>query len=110
MHYDVEREFESIRTAVNALEAETPNEVVQVLVGPVSARVPMGGRAPVLGKAVLRSVTLKRGSGELWVELGDGTWNLAGAKPWNPANMRVAMTGLPREARWPPVKFNVVEH
>ncbi|KVZ94870.1 hypothetical protein WL22_16685 [Burkholderia ubonensis] len=80
-----------------------------MLVAPSSVAASSGNRAPALGKAVLRRVTLKRRSSELWVELGEGTWGLSGAKLWNPACMQVAVTGLARDARWLPVVLTVVD-
>ncbi|WP_141668119.1 MULTISPECIES: hypothetical protein [unclassified Burkholderia] len=87
-----------------------PNQVIQVLVGPSSVGVSSGNRAALQGKAVLRSVTLKRGSAELWVNLGEGRVSDSGSRPWNPATMQVAVTGLEREVRWPPVVFVIVDH
>ncbi|WP_175836209.1 hypothetical protein [Burkholderia multivorans] len=110
MQYNVEKEFEWLRREVMALEAAHPDQVVQVLVGPSNVAVSSGNRAPGLGKAVLRRVILKRGSKELWVELGQGTWGLSGAKLWNPATMRVAVTSQMRDAQWPLVEFTIVEH
>ncbi|WP_175949489.1 hypothetical protein [Burkholderia vietnamiensis] len=108
--YDVEKEFERLRVEVTALETAHPDQVVQVLVAPISVAVSSGNRAPGLGKAVLRRMILKRGSKELWVELGQGTPHLSGAKPWTPARMQVAVTGLVRDAQWPLVVFTAVDH
>lgn len=55
-------------------------------------------------------MTLKRGSAELWVNLGEGSVSDSGSRPWNPATMQVAVTGLEREVRWPPVVFVIVDH
>ncbi|HDR9757866.1 TPA: hypothetical protein QDC44_001990 [Burkholderia cepacia ATCC 25416] len=110
MQYDVEAEFERLKSEVEALESAHPDQVVQVLVAPSSVGVSSGNRAALQQKAVLRSVTLKRGSAELWVSLGEGSVRDSGSRLWNPATMEVAVTGLEREVRWPPVVFSVVDH
>ncbi|HDR9140869.1 TPA: hypothetical protein QDB11_005600 [Burkholderia vietnamiensis] len=109
MQYDVENEFKKLRLAVMTLEKNQPNQVVQVLVAP-GAGVAASNRAAPIAKAVLRRVILKRGSKELWVELGAGSVRPSGSRPWNPVTMRVDVTGLQRELQWPPVEFVVVDH
>lgn len=89
MQYDVEAEFEQLRAVVEALEDAHPDPVVQGLVAPSSVVVSSGNWAPTLGKAVLRSVTLKLGSAELWVSLGEGNMNVSGiSRPRIPNDAR----------------------
>ena len=99
--------FDELRAEIERLEGEHPEMAIQLLETPISAATSSGNRAPLLRRAVLRRVVLKRQSGEIWVELGEGSWNRSTAV-WNPAVMRVGVPGLRRDGR-PRVEFEVVE-
>ncbi|WP_044275819.1 hypothetical protein [Burkholderia gladioli] len=107
MTYDVEAEYYKIRDAVEALEVTTPDQMVMVLKTPPGVAVTPGRGVGPQTRAVLRSVTVKPGSRELWVNLGEGSARPTGTQPWSPETMRVAVTGVPRDVRQP-VQFAVV--
>lgn len=108
MQYDAKLTFDTLRAEIEQLEVDHPEWVVQVFEAPSSAGVSNGNRAALLRQAVLRRVILRTRSSELWVELGEGSWDRSTAV-WNPAMMLVDAIGMTRDGR-PRVEFTEVEH
>jgi hypothetical protein len=107
MRFNLEQEYNALREEIQRLEAEYPDLAVQVFEKP-SGMAASSGPQRSMRRAVLCRVILKRGSGEIVIERGEGSWRDRNAK-WDSGVLEVGAKELKRDGR-PTVQFKEVEH
>ncbi|TSP13928.1 hypothetical protein [Cupriavidus campinensis] len=102
---NAKRAFDDLKRRIQETEATHREFAIQVFeqespIAVASVRRPMR-------RAILRRLVLRAKSGEIWAELGEGSWN-KGSLPWDFDTMDARVESLPRE-NLPKVEFVEVD-